>query len=300
MIQRLVMVACCLAFAMSTRGETVVQIHSTVTDLGPFARPAFPPDAPSASRLPTKVERPSSFYIVPHYAVETTNPGGDTTLIAVRNEDAATQQVLMQYFPVDSLDSLIEESRMLAPKEVWTVNLRDVLAGIPADSSGYLRGWARILGSGGQSISADYFQASPSDAFAVGEVPIDIDGSELCERYKVRFLLGGGFSGGTVLTLMMDTPLGDDTSVDPPSVTGTVYDEAGAIINTFQIYTNDFSLQFNASALVLAGTNFGSMDLRFNNIDDGFSGGAASVTHDASGLFSVGLKGFCLDAVMTP
>ncbi len=280
--------------------ETVVQIHP------PSKAVTFNPDTPKAAQSSprasaltgelagAKVEAPSTFYIVPHFLVDTLDPGGDTTLLGIRNEHNTAQDVSIQYLPTDSLSSLTTQTRNLDPKEVWTINLRDALSGQAADVDGFIRGWARVLSN--DPTSVDYFQATPSDAFAFGELPIDIDAGEFCEMYKVRFLIGGGFSGGTVITFMLDLPLGGNSTIDPPSVTGTVYDENGNMINNFSIWTDDFSFQLNASALVNAGTNFGSLDIRFENIDNGFSGGAASVSHDASGIFSVGLKGFCLDA----
>ena len=280
--------------------ETVVQIHP------PSKAVTFNPDKTSADLTSprasgrtdriagSKIEAPSTFYIVPHFLVDTLDPGGDTTLLAIRNEHSAVQNVTVQYLPTDSLTPLATQARMLDPKEVWTVNLRDALSGQAADVDGFIRGWARVLSS--DPMSVDYFQATPSDAFAFGELPIDIDADEFCEIYKVRFLLGGGFSGGTVITFMLDLPSGGNPTIDPPSVTGTVYDESGNMVNNFSIWTDDFSFQLNASTLVDTGTNFGSMDIRFENVDDGFAGGGASVSHDASGIFSVGLKGFCLDA----
>ena len=284
-----------LLLATAANAQTVVEIlPPSKAAAVKIDRPALDPSTPSASGFAHKAERPSSLYILPHFRIDTEDPGGDSTLIGIRNEHNATQIVTVQYHPSNSSTPLVEQQRSMDSKEVWTVNLRDVLGGQVADSDGFIRGWARI--SADAPITADYFQATPSEAFAFGEIPIDIDAGEFCEAYKVRFLLGGGFSGGTVITFMLDLPLGGNTMLDPPSVTGTAYDEAGNMVNNFNIWTDDFSFQLNASTLVNEGTNFGSLDFRFENVDDGFGGGAASVTHDASGLFSVGLKGFCLDA----
>ncbi|MEM1202222.1 MAG: hypothetical protein AAGN66_03230 [Acidobacteriota bacterium] len=298
MTNRLTVALAVFALAGAAKAETVVQLGPPGDIHKPRALSApLDPNQPSATRLVGRTEVPSTFFIVPHYAVNRANPAGDVTLIAVRNEETAVSRaVSVEYYPEDSLIPITVKTETLGPKETWTANVRDVLDGLPGGD--FVRGWIRILSSG--FVSADYFQATPGDAFAVGEIPIDIDDDEFCEYHKVRFLIGGGFSGGTIVTFMLDTPRGGDTTLDPPSITGQVYDEAGTPINTFNVWTDSFTLQLNATQLVASGTNFGSIDIRFENIDDGFAGGAASVTHDASGLFSVGLKGVCLDSILSP
>ncbi|MEM9595061.1 MAG: hypothetical protein AAGD06_12380 [Acidobacteriota bacterium] len=284
------------AVAGAAHAETVVQLGPP-GDTAQLRTQAVPldPNQPSSSRLLGRTEEPSTFFIVPHYAVDRTNSGGDTTLIAIRNENFISSDVTVNYYPTDSLTPIESITRTLGVRETWTANVRDVLSGVSGD---FVRGWIRITSTG--PVTTDYFQATPSDAFAVGEIPIDILAGEYCEYYKVRFLIGGGFSGGTILTFMLDAPLGGDLNVDPPSITGQVYNESGTQINTFNVWTDDYSLQLNADRLVSSGTNFGSLDIRFANVDNSFTGGAASVTHDASGLFSVGLKGQCLDTVLGP
>ncbi|MEO1370095.1 MAG: hypothetical protein AAFX50_23175, partial [Acidobacteriota bacterium] len=178
----------------------------------------------------------------------------------------------------------------LLPKETWVLNLRTVVVN-SADADGFIRGWARIFAPG--NISADYFQFNPGQDFATGGVPVDIDGGEFCETVKSRFLVGGTFDGGTLITFMQDQALGSDPMNDPPSITGTVYLEDATPAGTFEIFTDRLTLEVNAEDQLMPGVNFGSMDVVFQN---NFTGGFAFTEYKANNRFSVGLKSICLDA----
>lgn len=270
---------------------------------GPLpARQAPDPQAlldlpPAISTLTTleKVERPTSFYILPFFKIDSTNPTGETTAIAIRNEHNAVNTVTIQLFEASSALNPITLSNALLPKEVWTLNLRNETGAISPDLDGFIRGWGRVLTGSGQ-VSADYFQIDSGQDFASGGRPVDIDGGEFCKDSALRYLVGGAFTGGTVLNFMLDQALGGDPMTDPPSITGTVYREDGSVDGTFEIFTDNFSLEVDAADLIF-GTNFGSMDFTFEN---SFSGGFANAVLKANNRYSVSIKNVCLDPVMTP
>lgn len=108
--------------------------------------------------------------------------------------------------------------------------------------------------------------------------------------------MGGAFTGGTLISFMLDQPLGGDPMTDPPSITGTVYREDGSVDGTFEIFTDNFSLEVDAADLIF-GTNFGSMDITFENA---FSGGFANASFKADNRYSVSVKNVCLDPLMIP
>jgi hypothetical protein len=165
---------------------------------------------------------------------------------------------------------------------------------LPLGTDGFRRGWARIIADDGP-ISADYFQIDPGNDFAAGSRPVDLDAGEFCSQATVRFLIGGGFSGGTKLFFMLDSPLGGDVNTDPPSITGDVYLEDSTFVGSFEIYTNNFTLEVDAADLVDPGTNFGSFDIFFEN---NFAGGYVHGEYKANNRFSVSLKGVCTDTLL--
>jgi hypothetical protein len=239
-----------------------------------------------------KVENPTDFYILPAFKIDTNDPAGETTAIAIRNEDDAVNTATIEFFEANSVSEPITIMNALFPKEVWTLNLRNETGAIPADFGGFIRGWARVQGSSGP-ISADFFQIDSGQDFATGGRPIDISGGEFCENATLRFLVGGAFTGGTLITFMLDLPLGGDPDTDPPSITGTVYREDGGVAGTFQIFTDNFSLEVDASNLI-DDENFGSMDFTFENA---FGGGFAMATFKADNRYSVSIKSVCLDSL---
>lgn len=235
-----------------------------------------------------KVNRPTVFYILPLLKIDSTDAGGETTFVSIRNEHTVTQEVTLQLFDPQSAADALERRNALLPKETWVLNLRGLVTG-PVDADGFIRGWGRLLGDG--PISADFFQFNPNQDFATGGIPIDISAGGFCEKVKIRFLVGGTFDGGTLITFMLDSPLGNQPG-DPPSITGVVYQEDSTPAGSFEIFTDRFTLEVNAEDLLSPGANFGSIDVEFKN---GFQGGAAFVEYKANDRFSVGLKSVCLD-----
>ena len=257
--------------------------------------PQFPERTYSEATLPPLAHAPSmtpgSIFIIPYYEVNTIDPLAEVGLMSIRAEEAASPEI--EFYPAAEDEPIyLTKTVDLAAKEMWTANLRDQIAGLPGVRNGVVTGWVGVVST--NPISVDSFQVFPTDAFATGDNAFKF--ADLCESWRVRFLVGGGFSGGTqVMTFALD-PLGGDSESDPPTFEGEVYDEAGNLLNSFAIWTNENTRLRPASGLVAGDENFGSIDIRVLSPN----GGYASATHDASGLYSVGLKGYCLDSDTSP
>jgi hypothetical protein len=261
-------------------------------------RPAIDPEPDIESRSlerrkAEKREDPSTFFILPFLKVDDLFTNGETTGLGIRNEAGVLNEVFVVLYPSTSTDPGIIMSRVMDPKEVWTLNLRGQTGTLPVDDDLYIRGWGEVSGLDGP-ISTDYFQLNPAQDFATGGQLVDFVGNELCQTVKVRFLVGGAFSGGTQLFFYVDQPLGAGPE-DPPSVTTTAYREVGDVLEiiTLEIFTNQYSFELNASDLV-DGENFGSLDIIFENPGGGF----VNAEYKADNRYSVSLKSVCLDDIM--
>ncbi len=241
-----------------------------------------------------KIEIPTTFYILPFIKIDPAVADGDFTLLSVRNEHTAINSVTVDFYAPDSSGPpILTLTNALLSKEVWSLNLRAEAMVLPTDVDGIRRGWARITTDAGP-ITADYFQLDPANDFAAGSRPVDIDSNEFCSQATARFLVGGGFTGGTKLFFMLDQPLGSNSNTDPPSITGDVFLENSNFVNSFEIYTDNFTLEVDAADLIDPSANFGSFDIFFEN---NFGGGYVHVEYKANNRFSVSVKGVCTDTL---
>lgn len=239
-----------------------------------------------------KVEIPTSFYILPFIKIDPSAADGDFTVMAVRNEASVINTVTVSIFPPDAAVSPIRTlTNALLPREVWSLNLRAEASGLPVSFDGLQRGWARIDSNGGP-VSADYFQLDPANDFAAGSRPVDVDASELCDKVSTRFLVGGGFTGGTKIFFLVNLPRGVDPNNDPPSVSGRFYAEDSTFVSDFDIFTDQYSFEMDAAELLEGEVNFGSLELDF-----GTTGGSAQIEYKANNRFSVSTKAVCLDSL---
>ena len=258
------------------------------------------PDPQTQADLPTplthlipqqRIDSAAAVFILPAFKIDSTSPAGETTALGIRNEaDEANTVTLQLYAPNDS-DNPVLVSNALLPKEVWTVNLRSETGSLPADFGGTIRGWAFIIGDF-LPISVDLFQIDSANDFATGSRPLAFTSDEFCNTMVLRFLVGGAFTGGTVLTFLVDQPQGGDSMNDPPTITGTVYREDGSEDTTFEIFTDSFTLEVDAANLI-GGDNFGSMDI---NMPNG-SGGYVLARYKADNRYSVSIPSACLDVL---
>ncbi len=248
-----------------------------------------------------KRDVPTSRLLLPFYRVEQTNLFGLTTLWAVRNESSSPAQLTVRYFRSDRPQtSDQEETFQLGPKEVKTVNVRNV-EGLFVDDDGFVTGFATFeVGQGEGPIQGDFFLITPGEAFASGDRLVNIDPAsvhyEPCQRMTLRYLNGGAFSGGTQLTVWVETD--QPVNSNEPLFFYSIYPEAGGEQPLFSLpfFSEEASFRIPASLLLSSPVTttppaFGVIELEFA---PGFQAHVAAVM-DANGLYSVGLKAACLD-----
>jgi hypothetical protein len=267
----------------------------------PLDRPKLGSPSEPPSVTAQKRDVPASRLLLPFYRVEQGNIFGLTTLWAVRNESLASIELTVRYFRPDRPQTVeVEEVFTLAPKEVKAINVRDV-EGLFVDDDGFVSGYAVFtVGEGEGPIQGDFFLITPGEAFASGDRLVNIDIAstqyEPCQRLSLRYLNCGAFSGGTQLTVWVDT----DQPVSPnePLFFYSVYGEAGGDQPVFSqaFFAEEAAFRVPVSTLLnspLPGTPpaFGAIEIEFS----GELQGHVAAVMDANGLFSVGLKAACED-----
>jgi hypothetical protein len=236
--------------------------------------------------------------LLPYFETDTKNPNGVNTLFALRNETGITIPVRILYLGVLGAVENASEEIEIAPHATRTINLRDV-DGLPADEDGIARGLVVLgaIGHDGSSdvLSGDFFFVDPATDYATGNtllnMSFDDTGNEFCSEWGSRFFRGGAFSGISSFRVVVDVA-GGAQSYDPPTAVGTVYDEAGSAIRSFEIRTNLSSFQLSSSDIAPEGTAFGSLSIRFPDTK-----GVVLVEHSGFHRLSVALKGACRDSV---
>jgi len=277
-----------IAAAFGAEADSTIVIHRQPID--PALRSAA--GEQTVARTAAEDSVPARRFLIPYYEVNMLDSSSRVTLLSVRNESAGPAVVDVEILPLNSDVPYVTRVVDLDPRQTFTANLRDHLAGQSGVPTGMVRGWVRVTSQ--QPISVDYARVSPDEAYATGGTAVD-EATGLCERYKTRYLIGGPFSGGTQLVFWITEPHGGDPATDPPTLTGSVFDEAGNFINDFAFYTDSYANEISAERLVTGG-HFGSIDVHFLTAGGGYAG----ATLDASGKYSVGLDGYCLDAVAAP
>lgn len=283
-----------LALLFSTAHTATAHAATTVRVLPPNTWSLRPAVTTTKVAAFSPAAGTSALLAIPWFEVDSTNPSGRTTLLALRNESAATTTVSVRYWNQAGTESKLETVQ-LATKQTWTRNLRDIVVGnLPADIDGTVRGWGRIDASGGAQISHDIFFVDPAGNFAGGESLVDPT-ADFCAAARGRFMSGGGFSGGTRFLAIVDLPLGGDENSDPPTITGTAYNEAGTPLNNFEIYTDFYALDIPVGDVVFGVTPFGSIDMHFESANqDQLYGGNLIIEANAEGQYNVTFRGTCL------
>lgn len=244
-------------------------------------------------RLAVKgVAEDTSQLILPIFRVDREAAGGTTTLWAVRNADTSSTTIQVAYLD-EFLDTFATRSYTLDPTEVRTVNLRDV-PGLPfADLEGISRGMAIITGPVGADLSGDFFQVDPAGNFATGDRLVDAEDLYLCDLWDIRYLQGGIFTGGTVLTMLLNQ-VGPMGPMDDPQVSMEFRDEAGGFIGVIDVYAIVNVLELPLSILtelIPTAAPFGSVEILF---PPATMGGFVAGIYSAEGRFSIGMEGTCL------
>lgn len=236
--------------------------------------------------------------LVPYYEVDRTDPRGVSTLFAVRNETGRELPVRILYLTAVGAEEQQVREVLLAPHATHTVNVRDV-QGLGTDPDGVSRGLV-VLGvvgakDGSDLLSGDYFFIDPATDYATGNtllnVSLDDSGNELCAEWGTRFMNGGSFSGVSRFRFVVDVPDGSH-ELDPPTAVGTVYDEAGAAVRSFEIRTDLHTFELASADLVPDSTPFGALAIRFPATT-----GALLVEHSGFHRLSIAFKAACRDGV---
>lgn len=189
-------------------------------------------------------------------------------------------------------------------------HLQAALAGRPSTIDGlyYASELERGLATGFVTITAadgflseglwgDYFNADPAERFAHGQRLMRLEpglpAADLCRRHSIRFLEGGGFSGGTKLTLWSwdgnegqpsQTP---EPGTEPGEARIDVYSQQGELLEVLTGLPVLAAQSIRASDLGVD-RPFGWFDLR----TPGSS--AVSGLYRAQGGFSAGVRSSCL------
>ena len=254
------------------------------------------------SSLAAVAERSSStsdVLLVPYYEVDRRHADGATTLYAVHNETDRELAVRILYLTAVGAEELKVQEIVLGPNATRTVNVRDV-RGLGRDSDGISRGLI-VLGVIGASkgasdlLSGDFFFVDKKRGYATGNTllntSLDDSGNELCAEWGTRFMRGGGFSAASRFRFVVDFPSGS-AEIDPPTAVGTIYDEAGVAVRSFELRTNLHTFELASEDLAPAGTPFGSMSVRFPD-----TRGALLVEHSGFETLSIAFKAACRDGV---
>ena len=292
------------AFAQEAGEVTVRILDEPIDDLRAYSDAVL---GDSAATAPTesmnvvagRSNATSDVLLVPYYEVDRRDPQGTNTLFAVRNETDREVPVRILYLTlVGAVEQQVQEIS-LAPHATRTVNLRDV-PGLAADASGVARGLV-VLGAIGTTadsselLSGDFFFVDPETGYATGNtllnMSLDDAGNEFCAEWGTRYLRGGGFGGSSIFRFVVDEPAGS-RDIDPPTAVGTVYDEAGTAIQSFEIRTDAYSFDLTSAELAPASAPFGSLSIRFPA-----TRGALLVEHSGFETLSIAFKAACRDSV---
>lgn len=277
------------AFVFLALGASVVAAQEPVAMSEATVTSAPAPDS-TIQKVPTLKSTPSSNLLLPYYRVDTTSGGGDTTLYALRNESLESVDVTIRYFEADGPQAAQRTDMVtLAAKAIHPINVRDV-ANLETDGAGIAEGYVTFTVSGGsRAISGDYFQATPSEAFAVGERLVDIsstEANELCAAFSTRFLTGGAFSGGTTITYWLAA---DTAPPDDGVFSYSIYNEAGSLVFSNTLPLIAVTGQIDVDQLLGPfSTAAGAVEIQFTD-----TVGFVTATMSASGQFSVGMNALC-------
>jgi hypothetical protein len=256
-----------------------------------IAANAEPPPSP-----PTKAATAATRLLLPMYTVDTVDPTGSTTILAVRNQIDMSTMVVFRYYSTDRPQAPQHSETVILPgKAVHPVNIA-FIEELAADADGIARGYVIIEGlDPWTSIQGDYFQVSPGEDFATGFRLVNTTPAsshyELCSLFTVRFLNGGPFDGGTRLVIWRELDVPSDPGETAFSV--AVYDEPGELLMVRDFQTDQTVLDISANEVLqpLLSTEFGVFEFQF---------GAGVVGHvsaqmSAEGRYSVGLEASCGD-----
>lgn len=249
--------------------------------------------------------------VVPYYEAGP-DPAGSTALLAVRNEGEGTVTVELRYHGLGAPEPVVVETCALAPREVRTVNLRDLPdlddprcrrrgeAGAAVPLRGHVEIEAVPPGGGNDGVEAtgpvflsgDYLRLRPAAGWAAAGVLVDTDPGAappgICRRWVTRLVHLG--EGGTTTDVVLHAPTADGAS-GRLQVHGVLYGAEGGVLRELDLDLDGVARQVGAGALLPAGGELsGSAEWTFP--DD--RPGHVSTLLRSEGL-AVLVPGTCLD-----
>lgn len=245
----------------------------------------------SQTRLQERAQNLSSRLFLPFFA---DSDSGVVSLYAIRNTTGSPVTLSTLFLLADG--QIFESETVLGAKRSLTVNVRDL--GLPEDADvGAVVGMADFAvvdpnthqPIGTRALVGDSFFVDPINNFATGD-PLPETG-DFCNRINTRFADGGVFDG---TTFTLGVPDFDPGGGQAPLVDGVVYDEAGQITDTFTLSTSKMVVALDTAELAASGIDlpqFGSIEWTLRSNRQGF----VTWSMNASGKFSVGMLGSCLD-----
>lgn len=219
--------------------------------------------------------------MVPGYQLETADPNGPTTFLAVRNTSSNPLNIDVAYYG-DDLDAgaLRVDTVNLSANQTYTHNLRSNLQGLDPDADGTASGFVVVTeqGGGAANLTGDVLRVDFANDFATGERLLAFD--DFCLKQEIRFV---DFGSGSEFNVVLR---------DPPesgaSMTVTAFDEAGNQLA--QVNINDLrQVQRLPIGDIVANQSFGSLVFDFA----ASQGGVVTASYSAFGRFSTELRGAC-------
>jgi hypothetical protein len=245
---------------------------------------------------PCQTNISSARLLLPYYVVDSTDPGGTTTLFGVRNQNSVPITLEISYFRTDRPQApQRRDVVVLEGKAIESINIA-FTRGLHVDEDGMARGYVIIeaLDEGAQ-IQGDYYLLTPDEDYATGFRLVNADPSnahnEFCNVFTVRFLNGGGFDSSTRYLIWRDLDASPNTG--EPAFFVAAYDEAGELLTVREFTSDQVAMEVQADEILepAASRDFGAFEFQFA----GGAVGHISAIMSASGRYSVGLEATCGD-----
>jgi hypothetical protein len=210
---------------------------------------------------------------------------GPTALLAVHNTDDDPVGIVVVIDKPDGTTAW-SSAYVLDPKQTRTWNLRDLhLPYSPTAEypTGAFSGSIEVSGER-HVLIGDILPVDPGKGLAEGNqlLPHHEECASTCDRFALRYMQGGAFSGGTSVQVLRERhPFGSET------IAGELYDEPGNRVGGFALAGWPLSFRFNVGDYHPA-EPFGTLYL------DNVKSGAVTATYSTFGLYSVGLEAWCI------
>jgi hypothetical protein len=289
------------AAGLSGGGVDIRILDEPITDLADRAELTSRTTTRTAPvhRLTERTSSTTDSLLVPFFEVDRRGYQGVTTLFAVRNETSRELPVRILYLTNLDASAQAAQEVTIPAHAVHTVNLRDV-EGLRPDEDGIARGLV-VLGviDGWQDdsdyLSGDFMVIDPQTGFSTGNTLVNVSVSdpenEFCSAWGTRFFNGGSLGARTDLTFTVDIP-GGRNALDQPTAIGTVYDEQGTPIQSFELRTDRHTFSLPASEVAPRDLRNGTISLRFLGTE-----GVLMIEHSEQQRIALGMKAVCRDRV---